>query len=686
MYQIPAFVASMKHITLTLLAVTYLTTATLASELVNFVEPAMPVSRMLPMLSRLCGKTLEADAILQREVVLVSVEDVDSQVLLNRVAECLSAKWQPTDNGLKLCLLPEKERIQRKTVLPQEAEALKQAISRTTARYGPDSPSTISRKQPDSIYQILALTSIPVAEYLTIEPNSMARYAYPPNRNEAALPKSIFDSVQSYLAEQTDSGPMEKLLVEVSRVGWKDFSCRPYAILRTNSYICIGNGISFGFDSLPRNVSSPVNDDIDIHLSSSRPELAKYLSALFKAESNWSGYGHHRYQGEIYDVAPFSLGGTVLPVLDLKSVSTLGDPVSNEPLQFAGEVISAYAKSLRTNVVACLPDWCLGPACEDLAAGNMKSQLLYDRFVNEWRLSLDKDDSWLIVRPYNPALCRKSRLRREALANLIALSSRGSGIALDEFAKYCAVQPDGLSRDHFESLWLYRLAPELSGRLVYLSNGGDRRVYKLFGMLTDSQRSALRQGKSIDFTSLNSDQRSQYIRSYAVLDLVDNFDLEDPYVYRNSRYSLMSEIMPQMNSAYGKISAAVSILPIYYGIASSGERVPVNHLFTMIVPFEIVAGKAFDTFDALGPRLQYPSYQKGEKECLKLDLILPSPIHAIKEFRYRYVLSGDHYDPSARTYLYKELEPKVINWIERQVESLRNIVEGMNQSEKKPTP
>lgn len=190
----------------------------------------------------------------------------------------------------------------------------------------------------------------------------------------------------------------------------------------------------------------------------------------------------------------------------------LANPERFEPLEFvSGEVFRAAAAAESRNLVACLPDSGLIPTCRRLANAKLTPAQFLGFAQGNLGLSVGRPDTWLLVSPRYPTEARASRVDRAALGALLRSALKNGYARLDEMAAYALKQSDDLPEGSFDERTLLLLSPE-TGRAFQQNATDRRRMLKLFGTLSPSQRNALSAGGAIPLAGLTAAQ-AEWVRA-----------------------------------------------------------------------------------------------------------------------------------------------------------------------------
>lgn len=180
----------------------------------------------------------------------------------------------------------------------------------------------------------------------------------------------------------------------------------------------------------------------------------------------------------------------------------LTDPLTHDPLELGSELYLGYAKARGMNLVADLNDNSFYRA-----TGQRQSPLTTRQFetLNRGFFAWIETDGWLVLSPSEPALARRNRDDRKALARLMNGLAADGRVDLDERANYLLSRPFAASAGFGPSL-----ACVLDGGLERSSFDLNENAQRLWATLSPSQRASGR----LSFSQL--DQRGKRFAERAV--------------------------------------------------------------------------------------------------------------------------------------------------------------------------
>lgn len=488
----------------------------------------MPV--VLQAIAKKTGTPLAADGAFENEVVLVRVAQVEPEALLQRIAQATAGKWEVRDG--RRTLVPDRDRrakeeqarIAKRVAsiqagLDQLAESLGKPYDATRleeARAYFDEPGGqrdyaqltkhefVEPLRRACARALIALGAKRLSEIewggrvvLATHPTRMQQRWNPPTTMFEALRKEWevlqsassgwSDRARAYLgpsrvssngrAAGSELGEIGRAWLSISDPGWSRGTME-LTIASPDGQIERTGSLRFQPTSQPQ-VTPKATDIEDVPLPLD-PLTHDYVS--FARDS----YNFNR------KVAP---KGSAL-------FTFLTDPLSHDPLELGSELYLGYAKARGLNLVADLNDNSFYRA-----TAQRQWTLTTRQFesANRNYFAWTEADGWLVLSPSEPALARRNRDDRKALARLMNGIAADGRVDLDERANYLLSRPFAASTGFGPSL-----ACVLDGGLERSSFEVHENAQRLWATLSPSQRAAGR----LSFGQL--DQRGKRFADRAV--------------------------------------------------------------------------------------------------------------------------------------------------------------------------
>jgi hypothetical protein len=174
----------------------------------------------------------------------------------------------------------------------------------------------------------------------------------------------------------------------------------------------------------------------------------------------------------------------------------LRSPSVNEPFRLTlGPVLTAIAQRRSDNLVADLDDRSFSLYEHPK---RRPSDWLGSRDLQDWQ-DVREEHGWLSVSLRDPGGARKARISRAGLGELMAAFARRPVVTLSEVCRFAQTQSEAPG-EGIDSAYIRAACPYAT----FMPNVDSLRwpVYRLFGALTDLQRTAIAQGKTLDVVSL----------------------------------------------------------------------------------------------------------------------------------------------------------------------------------------
>jgi len=388
------------------IAVAVFSTASVAQ--VTYRTTGATVAKVVSEVARSSGAKLAVHRDLAREIVVVSVKDVDLEEFEKRLADCVSGKWVMNDvEVLELVVDSSLSSERRKTAQAKFADSVAEMIKTTRSELLPPEPLEGEPEEASGSDLSLDLGElISRSHYEKLLPNSRIVFSSTPNRLQKQLP-DITALLKKYWPAAAGTAP--HCIFAVERSGSNDEVSFDMTIRgdagESYSFLSLG-GVSLG--------GQPV-------LSGERIEWSPIATELAKNFGDWS------------DRARSGLLNISQAVRD-----ALAKPTEVDPLSFCfGEGILACADESGENVIASIAD-------DDIpgdfgAFGERTTTGEFWRILKEGAAyTATRADGWISVRPSDPIDAREMRGDRAALEKLIAKTQGNVWPSLDDLAEFAA--------------------------------------------------------------------------------------------------------------------------------------------------------------------------------------------------------------------------------------------------------
>jgi hypothetical protein len=188
--------------------------------------------------------------------------------------------------------------------------------------------------------------------------------------------------------------------------------------------------------------------------------------------------------------------------IDPGAVDYLLHPDVHDPLELGfSQAVLGIGEKEGLNVVATLSDDDIYFALTSSSNGEIKPQyflLVMDHWTNE---SVKRSEGWLLAHPNDPVGASSGRVNRADLAKFMQEVSSQGFTTIENWAELAAGNTDAA----YNIAITYRNMLEAQDWVYDYSNMA---AYRLYGLLSDDQLSALKQGQGLPFNTLSPEEQS----------------------------------------------------------------------------------------------------------------------------------------------------------------------------------
>lgn len=485
---------------------------------------------VLETLGKATSQRLECAANLNREVVVMHIDNRPQDEVMAQFAAALDADWKAIDGGYRLVRSPERVKALKESQAareakeyagwmaevrvegPFEADRLASRVKGLLQGYRPNDATSLLKANEDGPgYRALlrALQAVGSRALATIPVGSRVVYASRPT--PAQRPLNAQGILRQYAAEH-------QAWVEAA----KRQGVRPP---RIGGSTVIPPGLVARL--APR--EAPARALLELSRHGRGPSVAAYLTlvdaqgrVMDKASVSPGTARYDRVVGKIplalspdaAAIGGFWVGPEMGRPLPAELRARLSDPVQNEPLRFvAGDLLTKIARRRKVSLVASLCDtmFLLGsirPKNEPLTEEEYLVRLAYEGF------EATQSGEWLVGRVTEPTM-RDVQTERGLIGEFAKLPV---GESLDEAADWAARLPGFL-----ENGLPMAIRSLVQGADDPTFNSNEPRTLRFYGTLSREQRSAARRGISLG--SLTALQRE---RLQPLLGLIGPLEVEGP--------------------------------------------------------------------------------------------------------------------------------------------------------------
>jgi len=677
-------------------------------QMVTFQCSASPLSKVIPALSKASGIRMTFDSAIGKAIVQVYAKDVDPKVLMDKIAEAASGKWEKDEDGYRLTLDSDLVRDEARQEVNARAETIKKSLESMLKQGGGASGgpvSTLREVRVDSRAQggqpaVFQSDANPAGNKALIQllqmigPQTLAQigndarvvFALPANRSQRALPLGANKIINTMIAEmpQREGPPVvaTKVHLIVSRQFISGVLMAELKVGDPRGRTIAREMVAVPFEPVLKPTEIELKKgDSKVVLSGLAAELARVFADVHPAGDGLAAYTSISTVVVTSNTGP---GGAVVsapppgqerPALSDKAKEAVLNPDKEDPLAYLpGEALKAVAEAEQINMVACIPDSSLVPAASSLNGGTISVAGVVAN-LSKWQMSGKFSDGFLTIRPALPASARALRLDRAAAASALKLVASQGYLTLDQKAAYVNAQPFAGPTDTFESRLLSAIDPGFGSSMLNGLFDGQRKMLKLYSQLNVGQRQALFSGRGVLLGSLLPAPKN------LVYDMTYNsmmgLNIERPG--NNGQPMPMigmmgdmandpTEVLPNGVPEKATITLQSNTVDVAYGVTKSGTRVAVSPgSFSMVFTGDPSTGLNPSQINSAN---QYAKYQLGKQTQLNFRFQL-TPIVSFMR-----TLTDDRPDPKSKLLSYSELP----EWFRRQAEEAQKNLDRIKDS------
>lgn len=447
---------------------------------VTYETRAVPATRAIAEIADLTGQKLSADAVLQREILVIHVDKVTLGELLPKIAHVTSSRW--TERGGKYTLVPDdsvrtkEERARR----DHRIELMKAAIAATLkdSVQGEDGAKAPALQMAEDRLYGAILKDLDPAALVDIEPGARVVFSTAPTSAQRQLAAIPSDVLQEYVRAENlrleadersmrESGELDKLQKIFAALGLQrrtqPMAGMPAKILVAVERIGWGSDLKFQISGLDEqgvfwgdiareffdHTDDPESDYVEPQAKSSHTADKIILSEDTKLLATLASEGSTLSRNEVR--LPESLR------------TKLEHPDKWDPLAFVhSEALLSAAKLLGKQLVADLPDDQRDPSQIWSVAAVTAEGVLQDLNRRKSYVAIEEEKDWEVIRPADPTSSRIHRLDRIALAKVIQAKNQHGSTTLEDVARYALYNDEPYSGPGSLYGRLFRLFPPVS--------------------------------------------------------------------------------------------------------------------------------------------------------------------------------------------------------------------------------
>jgi len=528
-----------------------------ADVLVNYKTVAVPLSRALEEISKASGAKLKAAQLTEKETVVISVKGMPLSQVKARLATAVVGVWTKLDDGteqlgadltarLALSRAASQKRIQeldealkglRESLVVKNAAKPKTNTEDEDFDFVNSSAATRLIAQMTIGFRAVDLAGIPQGDRIvySTQANSMQRQL-----NAQGLQKVMAEFIAEHNVQadamkngmsEIDPAMAEQMQKAKEMFGGLVADPKRIEAAPTKLLLVVERGGMFGFmgDSIEFNMIA--FDSKGQVLASSTHPMGGSARMGMAVEASTTAVGpdtpvKNPPQEQKPEDPRLKKNIELSPIaMELKSMTSFMNPGQSEkkpsaellehvmrpdlydPLSFEySESLIALEEALGNNLVACVPDsrmdfGMMGGAgrSETLATFNV-------RIENDDDIFVERKDGWATIRQVDPEASRAIKVDRKGFAAFLANVKSTVVPSLDALANYAATSPP-LMETPVVMPHVMLVAPNAMS--IGMRGLQDWKMLRLYGLLGPGERTALRQGLPLAFSSCNA--KSQVI-------------------------------------------------------------------------------------------------------------------------------------------------------------------------------
>ncbi len=510
---------------------------------ISYRTVAVPVRQALKDLSKAMGTSLIADGDLGEERIILRLDGVPAQTVLDNIASACSAEWRPVKGGLELFRSPalvaklQQEEMDRRVKRVTDSIRKMAADAATDGRMTAEKASHIAQllihdddllgtgnRPPYNAQATLAtirpmaetrfiariLSSMDPREIASLTPGGRFVYTGKPNAVQRQLPPIDDSLVQAYVEDQNliaDSvvGQVAKVKGQVppevssEYAHIKDSNFRIFVIFEPSAS---GESIRANLNILD-SASNTVGEDM--------VELGKKLSVQdYRSQVDQSRVTANE-KGLTVDpelklllqrFTDTKKSGTATP-LDPALRSALLTPTEHDPLSFfTSNLVLEAADNENLNTVFVPTDLCESAAISACRNGKFTRPLLTTLLTQSANMDCTIEDGWFIGNPVEPLQADVFRCPRTDLETYLQSIEADGYVSIENQVALVLASTYGTA-----ALLPSLLKTEIWGSAASLDNYPDENTIRLYGSLTEDEKSAAKKGLTLTVASLTPENQ-----------------------------------------------------------------------------------------------------------------------------------------------------------------------------------
>ncbi len=510
---------------------------------ISYRTVAIPVSQALSDLSKVSGTKLMADGDLGEERIILRLDAVPVRLVMDKIADVCSAEWKPVDGGFELFRSPATVGKLQKADLDRRVSHLTGSIQRlvseaktegrmtkdeadkmaqyfiksndllntgTRPPHDREAAAGIRRHMAETRLLAQILAGMDPAELASLTPGFRYVYTTKPNAVQRQLPPLDEATLRAYVDDQNlvsdaVNDQILKVKGQVSRDVTEnypqidDLNLKVYVVFQAwpGVYTC---QVDLYVNSRTNNVGRA--DELLANPLQPKDYLSQQADG--RSKSNFSGLEVSPQLKPLLLRSESVSPAAVLPPLDPALRSALLKPTEHDPLLFTSDCVLKVADAEGVNVALVPCDACESMVMYAAGKGKFTRELLETEMTQYGGEDCSAQDGWFTGKPASPLRADSQRCPRDAMERYLqAIDEQGFASIEDQVGLVLACAygtSDGLPLLSRGEIW---------GSQGDFGNSSSETALRLYGSLTEEQKTAAKAGLSLTYAQLTPDQQGR---------------------------------------------------------------------------------------------------------------------------------------------------------------------------------
>jgi hypothetical protein len=507
------------------------------SKPITYTTKAIPLHSVLQQIGEKSGVTLKSDQSLEEEPLILRLDKVPLKDVMDKIAEVFAADWVDHHDFWQLERSEKKIAQIRADLFEKRKESIHQSLDKLKAiqaqhpldakgiddlvngyraiakkEQGGETPddqtlSLLQTIKPSTRLSAVILSQMDAAELASIPIGKRAVFSTRPNSLQKPLSEIPATAIKQY---ENEFHAIQAALEQVpnqERSMLGDLLSHPDGgidrVVVSAAAETYQDDIKFNIQYLDKMGRVAVQDFQNLGYTTNdlNDSLRKFTALRKEAQKNGLPL-----DAVAMEIAPYTLrlpAGQTRP-LSQAAQDFLLNPTANDPLSLAtSQIILKTAEQDRLNAICLATDKAEFYA---LNAGRVgKTNLATFQVMAEGmcKMTINREDRWLVAKPTDPQYASEARLPRPALEKFIQSAFKRGYVGIDDGADLCSCVP-AESDIQLARRYVSYLMPER-----YLDAMWDNPdLLRVLGSLfSDQRQQAAKQKLSLHVMDLNADQR-----------------------------------------------------------------------------------------------------------------------------------------------------------------------------------